>query len=64
MSEAFHNFFICNNLIEGGDVKLVYRKHRSGEKSPGEELQEDNHHGMVNTGLANPLWLIEEKLHY
>lgn len=51
-------------MKEGGGVKLVYRKHRGGEQSPGEELQEDNHHRMVNTGVANPLWLKEENLHY
>ena len=35
----------------------AYRKHRGGEKTPCEKLQEDDHHSMVNTGLTDSLRL-------
>jgi len=62
-----HRFMARNSLWsetvnEGDEAKLVYRKHGCGEQSPGEELQEDNHHSMVDTGLSKPLWLNKEEL--
>lgn len=40
---------------------LPYRKHGGGEKTPRKKLQEDDHHGMVNTRLADSLRLRGEK---
>lgn len=36
---------------------LPYREHGGGEKTPCKKLQEDDHHSMVNTGLADSLRL-------
>lgn len=38
-------------------VFLAYREHRGGEETPCEELQEDDDHSMVNTGLTDSLRL-------
>lgn len=59
-----HNSFWSETVNVGDEAKLVYRKHGSGEQSPGEELQENNNHRMVDTGLSKPLWLNKEDLNY
>lgn len=38
------------------DVR-AYREHRGGEETPCKKLQEDDHHSMVNAGLADSLRL-------
>lgn len=35
----------------------AYREHWGGKKTPCKKLQEDDHHGMVNTGLTDSLRL-------
>lgn len=64
-NECKHSWLVIRSdlkLNEGDEAKLVYREHGSGEQSPGEELQENNHHCMVDTGLSKPLWLNKEEL--
>lgn len=39
----------------------AYREHRGSEQTPCKKLQEDDHHGMVNTGLPNSLRLNGDK---
>lgn len=40
---------------------LPYREHGGGEKTPRKKLQEDDHHSMVDTGLADSLRLRGDK---
>lgn len=40
---------------------LPYREHGGGEKTPCKKLQEDDHHSVVNTGLADSLRLHGDK---
>lgn len=40
---------------------LPYREHGGGEKTPCKKLQEDDHHSVVNTGLADSLRLRGDK---
>lgn len=35
----------------------AYREHWGGEETPSKKLQEDDHHGVVNTGLTDSLRL-------
>lgn len=51
-------YFQC--VVMRGENRL-YRKHRSREESPREELEEDDHNRMVNTGLPDTLWLNTER---
>lgn len=41
----------------------TYCEHRGGKETPCKELQEDDHHGMVNTGLTDSLRLTEKEEH-
>lgn len=47
--------------VEVLECVLAYREHGGGEKTPCKKLQEDDHHSMVNTGLADSLRLPGDK---
>lgn len=52
--QAGRRFCVCECI-------LPYREHGGGEKTPCKKLQEDDHHSMVNTGLADSLRLRGDK---
>jgi len=48
---------ITKHLCQCLRLQQAHREHGSGEETPCEELQKDDHHGMVNTGLTDSLGL-------